>query len=156
MPRLHQYTTSIRWTGNTGQGTSSYRTYGRAHEIHVQGKPAIPGSSDPAFRGDPARYNPEEMLVAALSSCHMLWYLHLCAEAGVVITAYEDHPEGTMEESGAGGGRFVNVTLRPRVSVTQASAVERAHALHDRAHQLCIIANSVNFPVVHEAVVETG
>ena len=155
MPRLHQYTTSIRWTGNTGQGTSSYRTYGRAHEIHVQGKPPIPGSSDPAFRGDPARYNPEEMLVAALSSCHMLWYLHLCAEAGVIVTAYEDHAEGTMEESGAGGGRFINVTLRPRVSVTQASAVDRAHALHDRAHQLCFIANSVNFPVVHEAVVET-
>ncbi|MGA8659405.1 MAG: OsmC family protein [Chthoniobacterales bacterium] len=153
MAHLHHYTTSIRWTGNTGQGTSGYKTYERAYEIHVSGKPTIPGSSDPAFRGDPARYNPEEMFVAALSSCHMLWYLHLCADAGVVVTAYEDHAEGKMEEA-ANGGRFIKVTLKPRVRVTQASAVERANALHDRAHELCFIANSVNFPVEHEAIVE--
>jgi organic hydroperoxide reductase OsmC/OhrA len=154
MARLHHYTTSIRWTGNTGQGTSGYKTYERAYEIHVSGKPTIPGSSDPAFRGDPARYNPEEMFVAALSSCHMLWYLHLCADAGVLVTAYEDQAEGTMDESATGTGRFIKVTLKPRVRVTQASAVERANALHDRAHELCFIANSVNFPVEHEAIVE--
>lgn len=154
MARMHHYTASIRWIGNTGQGTSGYKTYERAHEIHVSGKPIIPGSSDPAFRGDPARYNPEEMFIAALSSCHMLWYLHLCANAGVVVTAYEDQAEGTMEESAAGGGRFIKVTLKPRVRVTQASAVERADALHERAHELCFIANSVNFPVAHEAIVE--
>jgi organic hydroperoxide reductase OsmC/OhrA len=156
MARIYHYTTSIRWTGNTSQGTSSYHAYERAYEIYIQGKPPIPGSSDPAFRGDPARYNPEEMLVAALSSCHMLWYLHLCANAGVVVTAYEDHAEGIMEESVTGGGRFVKVTLKPRVCVTQASAVERGKALHDRAHQLCFIANSVNFPVTHEPDVESA
>jgi organic hydroperoxide reductase OsmC/OhrA len=154
MTRTHHYTTSIRWTGNTGQGTSGYKSYERAHEIQVSGKPAIPGSSDPTFRGDPARYNPEEMFIAALSSCHMLWYLHLCADAGVVVTAYEDHAEGTMEESATGGGRFIKVTLMPHVRVTHASAVERANALHDRAHELCFIANSVNFPVAHQAIVE--
>jgi organic hydroperoxide reductase OsmC/OhrA len=154
MARIHHYTISVLWTGNTGQGTSGYKTYERAHEIHVPGKPVILGSSDPAFQGDPVRHNPEEMLIAALSSCHMLWYLHLCATTGVVVAAYEDHAEGTLEESAADGGRFIKVTLKPHVRVTQASAIERASALHDRAHELCFIANSVNFPVTHEAIVE--
>ena len=154
MPHLYHYSVSVRWTGNTGQGTSSYQAYERAHEIHVSRKPTIPGSSDPAFRGDASRYNPEEMLVAALSSCHMLWYLHLCADAGVVVTSYEDHAEGTMEDSAKDGGRFVNVTLKPRVRVTYDSSLQRANELHGRAHTLRSIANSVNFPVACQAVVE--
>jgi organic hydroperoxide reductase OsmC/OhrA len=152
MQREHLYSVNVAWTGNTGQGTSDYRSYTRDHEINVPGKPPIHGSSDPKFRGDPVRYNPEELMVAALSSCHMLWYLHLCADAGVVVVSYEDRAEGTMEESGEGAGRFVRVMLRPHVRVTK--SVEQAEALHQRAHELCFIANSVNFPVLHQAVTE--
>jgi organic hydroperoxide reductase OsmC/OhrA len=155
MPQDHHYAVFVRWTGNTGLGTSAYEAYERSHEIHVSGKSIIFGSSDPAFRGNPARHNPEEMLVAALSTCHMLWYLHLCGAAGVVVTAYEDQAEGTMEESSNGAARLTNVTLKPRVRITRGSALECAKALHHRAHQLCFIANSVNFPVKREAVVET-
>jgi organic hydroperoxide reductase OsmC/OhrA len=152
MPRQHNYSVSVVWTGNTGSGTSSYQAYQRDHEIAAAGKPPIPGSSDPNFRGDGARYNPEELLVGALSTCHMLWYLHLCADAGVVVVSYEDRAEGTMEETAQGAGRFVRVTLHPHVRVT--GSAEQAEALHQRAHELCFIANSVNFPVKHQAVTE--
>jgi organic hydroperoxide reductase OsmC/OhrA len=152
MQREHKYGVHVVWTGNTGQGTSDYRSYTRDHEINVPGKPPIYGSSDPKFRGDPVRYNPEELLVSALATCHMLWYLHLCADAGIVVVSYEDRAEGAMEESTEGSGHFVRVTLRPHVRVTK--SVEQAEALHQRAHRLCFIANSVNFPVEHEAVTE--
>jgi organic hydroperoxide reductase OsmC/OhrA len=152
MNREHNYSVNVVWTGNTGKGTADYRSYTRDHEINVPGKVPITGSSDPKFRGNPARYNPEELLIAALSSCHMLWYLHFCAVAGIVVVSYEDRAEGTMEESPDGNGRFVGVTLRPRVRIT--GSVERAMEIHQRAHDFCFIANSVNFPVHHEAVVE--
>lgn len=152
MQREHKYSVNVRWTGNTGKGTSDYRSYQRNHEINVLEKPPILGSADPKFRGDPLRYNPEELLVSALSTCHMLWYLHLCADAGIVVVSYEDRAEGTMEESGEGGGRFVRVTLHPHVRVT--GSAEQAETLHQRAHELCYIANSVNFPIQHEAVTE--
>jgi organic hydroperoxide reductase OsmC/OhrA len=150
MQREHRYSINVRWTGNTGKGTADYRSYQRDHEINVLGKAPILGSADPKFRGDPLRYNPEELLVSALSTCHMLWYLHLCADAGIVVVSYEDRAEGTMEESSDGNGRFVRVTLRPHVRVT--GSPEQAEALHQRAHELCYIANSVNFPIEHEAV----
>src|ERR1700681_4592611 len=124
----HLYTLKVEWTGNEGKGTSNYRSYKRDHTISIAGKPLIPGSSDPAFRGDRARYTPEELLVASLSTCHMLWYLHLCSDSGVVVVSYEDRAEGTMEESSDGAGRFVQVTLHPRVHVR--GSVERAEALH--------------------------
>ena len=152
MQREHRYSINVRWTGNTGKGTADYRSYQRDHEINVLGKPLILGSADPKFRGDPHRYNPEELLVSALSTCHMLWYLHLCADAGIVVVSYEDRAEGTMEESIERGGRFVRVTLRPHVRVT--GSAEQAEALHQRAHELCYIANSVNFPILHEAVTD--
>jgi organic hydroperoxide reductase OsmC/OhrA len=154
MHREHNYSTHVVWTGNTGKGTADYRSYTRNHEINVSGKPPIPGSADPKFRGDPARYNPEELLVSAISTCHMLWYLHLCSEAGIVAVSYEDRAEGTMEESADGSGRFVRVMLHPHVRV--AGSVEGAEALHERAHQLCFIANSVNFPIEYRAVIEGG
>jgi organic hydroperoxide reductase OsmC/OhrA len=155
MQRAHKYGVSVVWTGNTGNGTSDYRSYARDHEISVPGKPPIPGSSDPKFRGDRLRYNPEELLVSALSACHMLWYLHLCADAGIVVMSYEDRAEGTMEESSDGAGRFVHMMLRPHVRIKgSAERAERAQALHQRAHELCFIANSVNFPVEHQAVTE--
>jgi organic hydroperoxide reductase OsmC/OhrA len=145
--REHLYATTIAWTGNLGDGTRTYTAYSRDHEIRVEGKPPIPGSSDPAFRGDPARYNPEDMLVAALSACHMLWYLGLCAKAGVVVADYRDAATGRMLEEASGGGRFIEVTLRPRVTIAAGSDPRKARQLHDVAHARCYIANSVNFPV---------
>jgi organic hydroperoxide reductase OsmC/OhrA len=149
--KTHHYPVIVKWTGNTGSGTSGYRSYERQHEIFAETeKPVIPGSSDPAFRGDPSRWNPEELLVAALSACHKLWYLHLCAEAGVVVVAYVDHAEGVMKETADGSGFFQHVILRPEVTVASGSDVGKARALHDAAHAKCFIARSVNFPVRHE------
>lgn len=143
----HSYEVRVTWTGDLGEGTRGYRSYARAHDISVAGKPTIPGSSDPAFRGDRSRYNPEELLVASLSACHMLWYLHLAAEAGVVVTGYRDDAGGTMAETPDGGGRFTEVVLRPAVIVRPGADPEMAAALHHRAHELCYVARSVNFPV---------
>lgn len=145
---MHRYVVNCQWTGNRGEGTQRYEGYGREHTIAVDGKPPIAGSSDPAFRGDASRYNPEELLVAALSACHMLWYLHLCSAAGVVVTSYSDRAQGEMTESDDGGGQFVSVTLAPQVMVTETSDVKVAQDLHRRAHELCFIARSVNFPVL--------
>jgi organic hydroperoxide reductase OsmC/OhrA len=150
--KQHHYPVRMQWTGNTGAGTREYRGYERAHEYSVPGKPVIPGSSDPAFRGDKTRYNPEELLVMSLSSCHMLWFLHLAADAGVVVTAYEDDASGTMVETAGSGGHFMEVVLRPRVTFAPGTDRSRAAALHERAHQLCFIANSVNFPVRCEPI----
>ena len=152
--KTHRYQTKVTWTGNLGQGTASYTSYRRDHEIGGAGKRAsIPGSSDPVFRGDPTRYNPEELFVGALSACHMLWVLHLCADAGVTVVSYEDEPSGTMVETPDGGGRFTQVTLRPRMVITVESDLQKAEIAHDRAHELCFLAHSVNFPVYHESEV---
>ncbi|MDX2154967.1 MAG: OsmC family protein [Hyphomicrobiaceae bacterium] len=154
--REHRYCPTITWTGNTGEGTRSYTGYSRDHVISVEGRPDIPGSSDPVFRGDATRHNPEDMLVASLSACHMLWYLHLAAGAGVAVIAYCDTPEGVMVEDSDGGGRFTSVTLRPRVTVAQGRDAAKAAALHEAAHAKCFIANSVNFPVTCEPAVVAG
>lgn len=152
--RTRRYTVGVTWTGNRGEGTSAYGAYDRGHEIVAAGKGVIPASSDPAFRGDATRYNPEELLVAALSACHMLWYLHLCADGGVVVTEYKDAAVGVLAETPGGPGRFTEVLLRPVVAVAPGSAIDVAERLHDRAHQMCFIANSVNFPVRCDASVE--
>ena len=152
MPKHHHYTTQVEWTGNRGTGTSGYRAYSRDHVIRIPGKPDIPGSSDPHFLGDPTRHNPEEMLVAALSACHMLWYLHLCAEAGIVVTTYRDAGEGTMALDADGGGRFTDVTLRPEITLAAGANMAKARALHHDAHEKCFIARSMNFPVGVEPV----
>ncbi len=154
MSREHSYSVNVRWTGNTGAGTSGFRNYKRDHEISAPGKPPIPASSDPAFRGDKARYNPEELLVASLSACHMLWYLHLCADVGIVVTEYHDDASGAMAETKDGGGHFTQVTLRPVVKVAGQVDPELARRLHEQAHHLCFIANSVNFPVLCEPSLE--
>jgi organic hydroperoxide reductase OsmC/OhrA len=152
MAKKHDYSATIKWTGNTGTGTSGYRNYERQHEISAgPEKPPIPGSSDPAFRGDASRWNPEDLLVASLSACHQLWYLHLCAEAGIVVVSYIDHAEGVMEETPDGSGHFERVVLHPQIRVMPGSDIEKARALHHTAHAKCFIANSVNFPVLHEA-----
>ena len=154
MAREHRYDVGLTWTGNEGSGTSSYRAYGRSHRLSGDGKPDIAGSSDPHFRGDPSRWNPEELLVAALSACHQLAYLHLCATAGIVVTAYEDAAEGVMAEEPGGAGQFKSVVLRPKVTVAKGADTEKAKALHHDAHAVCFIARSVNFPVTHEPVIE--
>lgn len=148
MGRTHHYRIELRWTGNLGTGTSAYRAYSRNHELFAAGKSAaIAGSSDRAFRGDAARYNPEELLVSALASCHMLALLHLCADAGIVVTEYADDAAGEMAEHPDGAGEFTRVMLRPRMAITDAARIAEAAALHHRAHELCFIARSVNFPV---------
>ena len=143
----HHYHTNLQWTGNTGKGTETYRGYERAHVISVQGKPDIACSSDPSFRGDRSKYNPEEMFLASLSSCHMLWFLHLCSDAGVVVLEYTDSATGTMIESDDGNGKFKEVILHPHVKVKEEWMMEKVNALHDKAHHFCFIANSCNFPV---------
>jgi organic hydroperoxide reductase OsmC/OhrA len=153
MPKEHHYTVSVDWTGNKGTGTSAYAAYARAHEIRIAGKPAIPGSSDPSFRGDPACYNPEELLVASLSTCHMLWYLHLCSVGGIVVTAYVDRAEGTMIEEADGAGQFTGVVLKPEVTVKPGTDRAKAEELHHVAHKMCFIARSVNFSVTHEPTI---
>ncbi len=147
MAGTHRYTATVEWTGNTGDGTRTYKSYERAHVISVTGKPPIPGSSDPAFRGDAARWNPEDLLVSSLSTCHMLWFLHLAAAAKVVVTAYVDHASGTMVEDASGGGRFTEVVLEPEVTIEGIFDTTKIDTLHHEAHEKCFIANSVNFPV---------
>lgn len=146
--RLHHYAVEVTWTGNTGSGASSYSGYTRDHDISSVEKATISGSSDPVFRGDRTRYNPEELLVASASACHMLSYLHLCSVNGVVVLSYEDRPTGEMEEVVGGVGAFVRVDLHPAVTITSASDAKLAEALHDEAHRNCFIANSLKVPVM--------
>ena len=145
--KQHSYATRTVWTGNLGQGTADYRAYSRDHVISAAGRPDLAGSSDPAFRGDAARWNPEDLLLASLSACHMLWYLHLAAVNRIVVTEYVDDARGTMEETAVGGGRFLEVVLQPRITVLPGADMKLAHELHHEAHGKCFIANSVNFPV---------
>lgn len=154
--KTHTYTCALSWTGNTGRGTADYKAYSRNHVFTSPGKPDLPGSSDPAFRGDKSRYNPEELLVASLASCHMLWYLHLCAVGGVVVQGYRDDPVGTMAEDTERGGYFTKVTLHPKVTIAAGSDAAKARELHQAAHAKCYVANSVNFPVTCEPEIVTG
>jgi organic hydroperoxide reductase OsmC/OhrA len=150
MNAQHHYNLTLKWTGNKGTGTSAYRAYDRSHSIIINHKTELLLSSDPSFRGDKTRHNPEELLVGSVSSCHMLWYLHLCAEAGIVVTAYLDHATGVMAETADSGGRFTEIILNPVVTVTDISMAPKANELHKKANELCFIANSVNFPVHHK------
>lgn len=146
----HHYNTTIKWTGNKGTGTANYRDYERSYEIIAADKPTILGSSDPAFRGNKTKYNPEDLLVTSLSSCHMLWYLHLCSEAGIIVIDYIDEATGIMVETSNGDGKFEEVILNPIVTVKELSMIDKANELHKKANELCFIANSVNFPVKHK------
>lgn len=143
----HHYTLEVEWTGNNGIGTENYEVYSRSHLIRSAEKPVIEASSDAAFRGDVEKYNPEELFVASLSSCHMLWYLHLCADNDIVVHAYKDNPEGTLSEPAGAPGHFSSVILKPEVMVAETWMMEKALALHAQAHEHCFIANSCNFPI---------
>jgi organic hydroperoxide reductase OsmC/OhrA len=152
----HRYSADLTWTGNHGRGTATYDGYGRGFTVQVAGKPALAGSADPAFRGDASLHNPEDLLLIAISSCHMLSYLALCAKHRISVLAYADRAEATMELSADGGGRFTSATLHPRVVIQDAAQAERASALHARAHALCFIAASCNFPITHEAIIRAA
>lgn len=145
----HYYQSKVEWTGNKGSGTDHYKNYERSHHIHIENKPLIEGSSDPAFRGDKTKHNPEDFLVASLSSCHMLWYLHFCSVNNVIVEEYTDIAEGVMLEDRDGKGRFKEVILNPVVTVQSEEMIEKAIELHKKASEYCFIANSVNFPVRH-------
>ena len=150
MNKEHQYQTSLIWTGNKGEGTKNYRAYERSYTITIEGKPPLLGSSDPTFLGDRTKYNPEELLVMALSSCHMLWYLHLCADEGIIVVEYKDDAIGIMQEERNGSGRFTEVILQPVVTIADKTLIEKAQELHEKANKMCFIANSCNFPVNHK------
>lgn len=145
--KTHGYRTSLHWNAHEGEGTTNYRSYSRNHVVFAGDKVPIAASSDPAFRGDAARYNPEELFVASLSSCHMLWYLHLCAINGIVVTEYRDEASGEMRENDDGSGQFARVVLRPVVTLREGCDEVRARELHHKAHAMCFIARSVKFPV---------
>ena len=146
----HRYALTVRWTGNLGAGTSSYRGYSRDHDVEIPGLPVLRGSADPTFHGDRQRYNPEQLLLAALSQCHMLSFLHVAVKHGVVVTAYEDRAEGLMRTNRDGSGQFESVTLKPTVTVAAPAAPDLLEELHAEANKVCFIARSVNFPVLHE------
>jgi organic hydroperoxide reductase OsmC/OhrA len=148
--REHNYSAKIVWTGNRGKGTISATDYERSHDIFIENKVKISGSSDAPFRGDITKHNPEDLFLSSLSVCHMLWYLHLCADAGIIVTHYIDNPKGKMQELETGGGYFSEVILYPNVTISDSSKIELANRLHDKAHQKCFIANSCNFPVLHQ------
>ena len=152
----HHYELTSTWTGNRGTGTSGYRENARDVTIQIDGKPELLASSDKPFRGDPARWNPEDLLLASLSECHLLSYLHACVTAGVVVVSYRDRATGVMREDGKGGGAFAEVVLHPEVVVADASMIAAAELAHAQANAWCFIANSVNFPVHHEATVSAA
>lgn len=145
--KQHSYAVQVEWTGDTGEGTKTYRGYRRDHTIAFAGKPSIHGSSDPAFAGDPARHNPEELFVASLSACHMLWYLHLCSVNHISVREYRDAATGVMQERDDGSGVFTQVVLNPATVISPGDDAAKARSLHQDAHRMCFIANSVNFPV---------
>jgi len=152
----HHYALTVQWTGNLGEGTASYRGYSRDHDVLIPGLPVLPGSADPTFHGDRLRYNPEQLLLAALAQCHMLSFLHVAVRHGVVVTGYRDEATGTLLLNRDGSGQFEAVTLHPQVTLADAAHVPLAEQLHHEANQVCFIARSVNFPVLHEPVTLTA
>ncbi len=153
MSKDHQYKTKVTWTGNKGSGTMDYRSYDRDYVISIDGKLDIPGSSDSIFLGDKTKYNPEDMLLAAVSSCHMLWYLHLCSNNEIVVIEYKDEAVGTLEELADGSGKFREVTLFPKIVIADKAHLGLAERLHKEAHKMCFIANSLNFPIAHKPAI---
>jgi organic hydroperoxide reductase OsmC/OhrA len=151
MAKTHNFTAEIVWTGDRGEGTKRYRGYDRTWRIATPGKPVIEGSNDPMLGGDASKPNPEDLLLSSLAACHMLWYLHLASEAGIVVRGYEDAPLGVGETGPRGEGRFVRAVLRPKIRVERGADLAKADALHKAVHDFCFIARSVNFPVSYEA-----
>lgn len=156
MAQEHTYEATIVWTGNRGEGTAGYRSYERSYDVVMAGKATLKGTADPAFRGDAALHNPEDLLLASVSACHMLWYLHLAAEAGISVLEYRDRAAGVMQLGADGGGRFTRLILRPEIAIAPGGDLARAQALHAVANARCFIANSLNLPVEHEPVMRVA
>lgn len=154
MHREHTYRSLLVWDGNLGGGTATYQGYSRRWTLHVDGKADLRGSADPGFRGEADRHNPEDLLVASLSACHMLTYLALCARNRISVISYRDEATGVMKTTPDGGGRFESVTLHPVVEIADSNLLDRARELHEKAHSFCFVASSVNFPVLHDADVK--
>ena len=149
--KTHTYTSHFEWTGNIGKGTQNYTSYERDFLIKILGKPNIKGSSEPSFRGDATKHNPEDLFLSSISSCHALWYLHLCASNAIEVLSYEDAAQGKMQENEDGRGHFTAVYLKPQVLIKSTANIDLAHDLHNKAHEMCFIANSCNFPIHHQA-----
>ncbi len=152
----HDYTARVVWTGNRGQGTATYKGYDRTWQIETPGKQVVHCSNDPLLGGDPTLHNPEDLLIASLSSCHMLWYLHLASDAGIAVIAYQDDPLAVGETERGGAGRFLRATLRPQITVPEGTDLSVADAIHHEIHKTCYIARSVNFPVSYAATYTFG
>lgn len=150
MAKQHIYETNLIWVGNKGSGTMDYRSYDRDFTVEIEGKELISGSSDSIFLGDKSKYNPEDLLLSSVSSCHMLWYLHLCSKNGIVVLEYRDRAKGTMTENADGSGHFTEITLYPEVVISKAADISWANSLHKDANSMCFIAGSLNFPVKHD------
>ena len=153
--KTHKYTSQFEWTGNTGKGTQNYSSYERDFLIKVAEKATILGSSDPSFRGDHTKHNPEDLFLSSICSCHALWYLHLCASHEIEVHSYTDNAEGVMTEREDGGGQFTEVLLKPIVLIKKKTNIPLAVSLHEEANELCFIANSCNFPIHHQAKIST-
>ena len=152
----HAYSALVEWNGNTGTGTATYAGYARSYRVHVSGKRDLELSADPAFRGDPTRHNPEDLFLTAVSACHMLFYLALCARERIPVVAYTDQAEAILRMDASGGGRFEAISLHPRVTIADASQRELAAALHRVAHEQCFIANSCSSPITCDAVIQAA
>lgn len=153
MNTQHNYKLAVKWTGNQGSGTSNFKDFERSYSVIIENKLPIFGSSDPEFRGDKTKHNPEELLLAAVSSCHMLWYLHLCLEAKIVIIDYVDNATGILQEFENGNGKFTSITLNPCIIVTEKSMIEKAFELHKKANEFCFVSNSLNIEVAHLPII---
>lgn len=154
MIKKHNYNITLQWTGNRGIGTKDYRAYDRSHIVSVNNKQDVYCSSDPSFRGDHTKHNPEELFLASISICHMLWYLHLCSDNNIVVVDYVDNATATMQENENGGGHFTEVILHPIVTITDNALIEKANTLHKKANELCFIANSCNFKILHKPIIK--
>jgi organic hydroperoxide reductase OsmC/OhrA len=143
----HQYKLKIEWTGNNGNGTEKYDKYRRDFTIHFENKAPVFASADSIFRGDPSKLNPEEMLLSAISSCHMLWFLHECADHGIKLIEYTDTPEAVLEIVPGNGGRFTEATLTPEIVLESFDGKINILELYELAAKKCFIANSCNFPI---------
>ncbi|WP_296618720.1 OsmC family protein [Marivirga sp.] len=151
--KSHNYKSIIKWTGNKGKGTTSYTSYERSYDIIIENKPTIKGSSDPAFHGNSELHNPEDLFLASISSCHMLWYLHLCSENQITVIDYQDNASATMGENPDGKRHFNEAVLTPEVVILEKDKIELAESLHQKANEFCFIANSCNFPIHHNLII---
>jgi organic hydroperoxide reductase OsmC/OhrA len=152
--KSHYYQSQIKWTGNTGKGTKSYTSYERSYDIIINGKPTLKGSADPAFKGDSKLHNPEDLFLSSISSCHMLWYLHLCAENNITVIDYTDNATAEMQLTSEGKGQFTKATIKPEVIILERDKIELAKKLHKKANEFCFIANSCNFPINHHPTIK--